>query len=107
MKIMRDLPDITEILGLLNEARDAALEARCRAIAKREAEGAAAYDELRTALERFYGKAPDAILLARLTADICAGRFDPGTPDACAVASLLRALVRQRLRESNPDFLLP
>lgn len=103
---MRDEPDITAILYLANkEPQDAALVARARAIAEREAAGAGAYDGIRAALKRHYGDASDGTLLQRLASDIRAGRFDVPSPESRAVGRLLWALAVQKLRECNPDFL--
>jgi len=101
---MRDLPDIEAILALAVESRDAALAARARAIAERERPNA--FAAMRAALEIRYGPAPDFSLLARLAAEVRAGRLDPLTPEGQAVERLLWALTVQKLRECNPDFLL-
>ena len=100
---MRDAPEASFLLALAAEAgeAEAALVQRCRAIARREERlGAGRYDGIRRALAALYGPAEDRVLLARLAADIRAGRLDPAM-----VERLLRRLVRLRLEESNPAFI--
>jgi hypothetical protein len=98
---MRDPPDAAALLALATD-NDGALAARARAIAAREAAaGEGAYAAVRRALSELYGAAPDAVLLAKLAADLRAGRFDGDLQ----IARLLWDFAVQRLRESNPDFL--
>jgi hypothetical protein len=100
---MRDPPSASLLLGLAAEAgeEEAAMVQRARDIARREDQlGDGHYEPVGQALAALYGPGEDGALLARLAADIRAGRFDPH-----ATRRLLRRLVRLRLEESNPDFI--
>lgn len=115
---MRDLPAGSELaalaeawaarIGSLPPGEQALVHRmieRCRAIAAREAEyGDGALAPVRAALAGLYGAGDPASQFARLADDIRAGRFDAGAKRA-DVRALLRALTRQKLRESNPRFL--
>jgi Domain of unknown function (DUF6285) len=106
--MMRDRPD-AEVLAALAEAigeGDDPLTARCRAIVRREREGAdAAFASIRAVLTRRYGMGADRDLLARLEAEIRSGGCDaPGTARD-SVLSILRRITAAKLGESNPEFL--
>jgi hypothetical protein len=97
---MRDLPEAAFLLTLRDP--DPALERRARDIAARERDlGNARYERVRQALAARYGAAEDGVLLAKLAADIRAGRGVG--PDLLPV---LRAHARLRLEESNPCFII-
>jgi hypothetical protein len=99
---MRDLPDITQILGLANCA-EPTLVARGRAIAERERrEGWAPYAALEEEMATLLGLPAGLGLLARLAAEIRGGRFD----DNATVETWLWRYVDQRLRENDPDFII-
>ncbi|MCP5368616.1 MAG: hypothetical protein H6907_07665 [Hyphomicrobiales bacterium] len=125
---MRDRPTGDELLDL---ARDilrgdllahvpadkkyqALMVANAMAIAARQmrAGDGPARDQLAD-LAALYGEAvPDGdpaaacrALYARLSADIRAGRFDPGRPGHDAARALVRAQAAQKVRESNPKYL--
>ncbi|HVA12020.1 MAG TPA: DUF6285 domain-containing protein [Stellaceae bacterium] len=104
---MRDRPSGAELVALAQEQHQpAALAARGRAIAARERlYGDEAFAACRAALAARYGAGDDGALLARLAADIRAGALDEGRPERPALAALLDAITRQKLRESNPDYL--
>jgi hypothetical protein len=98
---------LNELLPHLPEAQhfQARMVANAMAIARREsmADTAPALAALRAALAE--PEAEPASLLARLGAEIRAGRHDPGTPDHAAVAAALAALVRLRCSVSAPRAL--
>jgi hypothetical protein len=104
---MRDLPSGEELARLAPElGGDAALSARCQAIARREeSAGGDAFAAIRDALAARYGASDDQALLASLAAEIERGVFDaPGGARDWA-RRLLWDLTRQKLRLSNPDYL--
>lgn len=104
---MRDLPDISELIALIERDDAAPQAARCRAIAQREARtGWAPYAALATEIAALLGDAAGAAPLARLAGQIRHGGFDAPGPARARLEALLRRLVRQRLLENNPDFLL-
>lgn len=88
------------------EGGEKALVARCKAIAEREAQwGEAGFDACRALLRMRYGEASDCVLLMRLTAEIGAGAFDEPGPTRDWLTRVLWEITRQKLRESNPEFL--
>jgi hypothetical protein len=104
---MRDLPRGDELAILARELSGAAaLVERCRAIAARERSfGEAGFATARAELKARYGEHEDRVLLARLAAEIGQGGFDaPGVARDWALR-ILFAITRQKLRESNPEFL--
>jgi hypothetical protein len=104
---MRDRPDGATLVKLAaaSDANDE-LVARALAIAEREAvAGQEPLDECRAALLRRYGEGDIEALLHRFAADIRAGVFDAPGPVRDAALRLLWAMTRQKLRESNPDYL--
>jgi len=104
---MRDRPSGAELAALADAlgARDAEA-ARCRAIEARErAAGDDAFGAIGTGLRAIYGEGDDRALLTRLVAAIRAGALDDGAAGRDALATLLRAITRQKLRESNPGYL--
>ncbi|HTZ78616.1 MAG TPA: DUF6285 domain-containing protein [Stellaceae bacterium] len=115
---MRDLPTGPELRALADEwaakvhtlSPDEqpvalAMIERCRAIAEREAAaGDAALVPMRAALAALYDRGGDADL-ARLAADIRAGKFDARGLARQRVRELLWSLTLQKLREGNPRFL--
>lgn len=110
---MRDPPAASQLLDLatavLARGADEAERRRaqrCIEIAAREqSAGDGAYAEIARSLARLYGVGDATSLLRRLAFDIRAGRFDAAGPHRAGILCLLRALVVQRLRESNPGFL--
>lgn len=104
---MHDRPSGAELVALAQAlgASDA-LARRCHAIAAREAaHGDEAFAACRAALTVRYGAAEDRVLLERLAADIRGGALDEASAERDALAALLRAITRQKLRASNPDYL--
>lgn len=104
---MQDRPSGAELAALARALGAADAQARrCHAIAAREAAyGDAAFAACRAALAARYGAADDQALLACLAAEIRSGGLDEASPDRAALAALLRAITRQKLRASNPDYL--
>jgi hypothetical protein len=107
---MRDRPDAAFLLTLAREAaaagETAELVARARAIAERErAAGDAPAERFRCALAARYGEGDLDALLRRLAAAIRAGAADAPGPEQAALRRLLWAMTRQKLAESNPDYL--
>jgi hypothetical protein len=106
---MRDRPDGARLLALVDELAgevDPALRERARAIAAREsAAGDAPLAACRRALAALYGAGDLPGLFARLAQDIRAGAFYAPGPAQAQVLALLWAVTRQKLRESNPDYL--
>jgi hypothetical protein len=104
---MRDRPPGSELVLLAEGIGDEdPLARRCRAIAAREADaGDAAFAPMRAALEARYGKGEDRALLRRLAGEIAAGGFDAEGAARDWALDVLRAITRQKLRESNPAFL--
>jgi uncharacterized protein DUF6285 len=106
---MRDRPDGPTLAALavaLAAHEDRALVERARAIAARErAAGEAPLEACRGALVALYGEAELGPLLRRLADDIRAGLYDAPGPQRDAVGHLLWAMTRQKLAESNPDYL--
>jgi len=98
---MRDRPNGEELARLARElGGEAALVARCLAIAERERGlGAAAFAECRAALAERYGESGDRELLSQLAAEVRAGANDR------EVLAILWAITVQKLRDSNPEFL--
>ena len=110
---MRDLPLAADLVALAaavpreDRQREDALVARCRDIVAREQVcDATAYDAVRAALIALYGSGDDAALLGRLAADIRSGRLDRPGPERMQAERLLFQLTAQKLRESNPAFLV-
>jgi len=104
---MRDLPRGDELVVLARELSGAAaLVERCRAIAAREqCFGEAGFAPARAALRARYGEHEDRALLARLSAEIGRGAFDAAGEARDWALRVLLAITRQKLRESNPEFL--
>ena len=107
---MRDRPDGATLTEFAREVSasdaDRDLVTRALAIAEREAvAGQEPLDECRAALLRHYGEGDIEALLHRLAADIRAGAFDAPGPPRDAALRLLWAMTRQKLRESNPEYL--
>jgi hypothetical protein len=102
---MRDPPEIETLLALAARSDEAALAARCRAIAARErACGTAPYDALGTELRALLGGGDRAPDLVALSAEIMRGRFDAPGPDRDRLVRFLWRVTLQKLRENNPDF---
>ena len=104
---MRDRPSGIELVTLADGIGDEdALAARCRAIAAREAAaGDAAFASIRAALRARYGVREDGALLTDLASEIAAGVFDAEGAARDWARDVLWAITRQKLRESNPEFL--
>jgi uncharacterized protein DUF6285 len=106
---MRDRPDgatLMEMAVAWAAREDRALIERAYAIAARErAAGAAPFEACRHALVALYGEAELAPLLRRLANDIRAGLYDAPSPQREAVWRFLWWMTRQKLAESNPDYL--
>ena len=106
---MRDRPDGAALAAMAearSEDEERALIERARAIAAREsAAGAVPLEACRGALVAIYGEGELEVLLRRLARDIRAGVYDAPTPPREAVRRLLWAITRQKLSESNPDYL--
>ncbi len=107
---MRDRPDAAFLLALARQAATDGeapeLLARARAIAERErAAGDAPVERLRRALAERYGDGDIGSLLRRLAAEIRAGAADAPGAEQTALRRLLWAMTREKLAESNPDYL--
>ncbi|HEY3919649.1 MAG TPA: DUF6285 domain-containing protein [Stellaceae bacterium] len=103
---MRDRPSGAELAALAEAlGEEGPLAARCRAVQAREHDAGDAFAACRAALVARYGAGEDRFLLERLAADIRGGALDDGSADREALSALLRAITRQKLRESNPDYL--
>ena len=106
---MRDRPDGLALAAMADAASTevaCALVERARAIAARErAAGAAPLEACRGALVAIYGEGELEALLRRLARDIRAGVYDAPGPPRETVRGLLWAMTRQKLSESNPDYL--
>jgi Domain of unknown function (DUF6285) len=104
---MRDRPSGVELAALADALGTGdAPAARCYAIAAREAEaGDDAFAACRAVLTARYGAGDDKTQLARLAGEIRAGVLDEGSAERATLAALLGAITRQKLRESNPDYL--
>ena len=103
---MRDLPDIAQLFDLA-EGADAALVARCQAIAERErAEGWAPYAALQADMTKLLEVPVAPNPLTRLALDIRGGRFDKPGPERARLEALLWRHVVQRLRENDPEFII-
>ena len=107
---MRDRPDADFLLALARDAaaqgESGALLARARAIARRErAAGDAPVERCRQALAERYGEGGIELLLRRLAAEIRSGAADAPGPAQAALRRLLWRMTRQKLAESNPDYL--
>jgi uncharacterized protein DUF6285 len=104
---MRDLPRGDELTILAREPSGAAaLVERCNAIAAREARfGEAGFAPARAELRARYGEHEDRVLLASLSAEIELGNFDRAGDARDWALRILFAITRQKLRESNPEFL--
>ena len=102
---MRDRPAGAELARLAQAiGGDEALAVRCHAIAAREASaGDAAFAPLSAVLATRYGA--DGNLLKRLADEIAAGAFDAEGPARDWARQILWAITRQKLSESNPEFL--
>jgi len=108
---MRDRPDGPTLAALAQSASargaDRGLVARALAIAEREAAaGEAPVEECRAALLQCYGEGDITALLRRLADDIRDGRFDAPGPARDATVRLLWAMTRQKLSESNTEYLI-
>jgi hypothetical protein len=109
--MMRDRPTAGELLALAaaacgNDGSEAALAARCRAIAAREAEqGDSGFAAIRAELAALYGEQEDGALLTCLAAQLRDGIHDAPGDLRDRVRDLLWRLTVAKLRESNPDFL--
>ena len=87
--------------------REAPLAERCREIAERERRyGWAPYAAIAAGLAALLRRAGGAGLLARVAADIRAGRFDALGPERARLDNLLWQLATLKLRENNPDFIM-
>jgi hypothetical protein len=106
---MRDRPSGDMLAALADELGGTdALALRCRAIAEREAaQGEGAFAACRAALIERYGAGDDGALLRSLAGDIRAGALDEASAARTALAKVLLAITRQKLRASNPDYLAP
>jgi hypothetical protein len=107
---MRDRPDGPTLADFAHQAaargEDPELVGRALAIAEREAiAGNALLEECRLALVSRYGEGDVASLLHRFVGDIRAGAFDAPGPARDAALRLLWEMTRQKLRESNPEYL--
>jgi len=106
---MRDRPDgatLAQMAMARAAHEDRALVERARAIAQRErAAGEAPLEACRGALVALYGEGELGPLLQRLADDIRAGRYDAPGPRREAMRRLLWSMTRQKLAESNPDYL--
>jgi hypothetical protein len=106
---MRDLPDITKIIALVESTLEEpamALAARARAIAAREAQhGATPYAVLATEFAALIGEAVGPALLTRLVGEIRAGRFDEPGPKKAQFENLLWRFAGLRLAEDDPSFI--
>ena len=117
---MRDRPDAAALLDfaraallrdlapLLPEERqhEAALIARAMAIAAREAAaGDAPLRGCQAALAELLGEGDLDTLMRRLAAAIRAGDYDAPGAQREQVRRLLWAITRQKLSESNPEYL--
>jgi hypothetical protein len=107
---MRDRPDGSTLAEFARQATareaDSELVADALAIAEREAvAGQAPLEECRAALLQRYGEGDVEALLHRFADDIRAGVFDVPGPPRDAALQLLWAMTRQKLRESNPEYL--
>jgi hypothetical protein len=106
---MRDLPDITQIIDLVEdslEEPEEALAARGRAIATRELQhGAAPYAAIAAEFAALIGEAQGAALLSRLVGQIRAGRFDEPGPEQAQLEDLLWRFACLRLAENDPYFM--
>lgn len=107
---MRDRPDGAFLAVLAREAAAQGecpeLVARAEAIAERERiAGDAPVERLRRALAARYGEGDIDSLLRRLAAEIRAGAGDAPGAERSALGRLLWAMTRQKLAESNPDYL--
>jgi Domain of unknown function (DUF6285) len=107
---MRDRPDGASLAAMAAAKwadGEGALVERARAIAAREiAAGDAPLEACRGALVAIYGEGELEVLLRRLARDIRAGVYDAPGPPRDAVRHLLWMMTRQKLSESNPDYLL-
>ncbi|HEV2548312.1 MAG TPA: DUF6285 domain-containing protein [Stellaceae bacterium] len=107
--MMRDRPDgatLVKMAAARAAHEDRSLIERARAIAAREqAAGEAPLEACRGALVALYGEGELEALLRRLAADIRAGLFDAPGVRREAVHRLLWSMTRQKLAESNPDYL--
>ncbi len=109
--MIRDRPNGDELRALAQDAlargEDAPLIARALAITEREARfGEAPVAACREALAALYGEGEPALLLSRLAAEIRAGAFDAPGERHEQVRRLLWAMTLQKLRESNPEYLV-
>jgi uncharacterized protein DUF6285 len=106
---MRDRPDgatLAKMAAARAAHEDRSLVERARAIAAREqAAGEAPLEACRGALVALYGEGELGPLLRRLADDIRAGFYDAPGPQREAVGRLLWSMTRQKLAESNPDYL--
>jgi hypothetical protein len=106
---MRDRPDgatLARMAAARTAHEDRSLVARARAIAAREqAAGEAPLEVCRGALVALYGEGELGPLLRRLAGDIRAGLYDAPGPRREAMRRLLWSMTRQKLAESNPDYL--
>jgi hypothetical protein len=107
---MRDRPDSPTLIELARQAAvrnvSSELVARALAIAEREAvAGPAPLEECRAALRERYGEGDNAALLRRFADDIRDGAFDAPGPARDAALRLLWTMTRQKLSESNPEYL--
>jgi hypothetical protein len=117
---MRDRPDAAALLEFARAAllrdlapllpaerqHEAALIARAMAIAAREAAaGDAPLRACQASLAELLGEGDLDTLLRRLATAIRAGDYDAPGAEREQVRRLLWAITRQKLRESNPDYL--
>lgn len=104
---MRDRPSGEALAALALSIDDGdALVSRCLAIAARESSaGEAAFAPMRGSLAARYGAGGDCALLRYLAGEIAAGAFEEAGDARDWALCLLWDITRQKLRESNPEFL--
>jgi hypothetical protein len=108
---MRDRPDAATLIALARaaEARgtEPSLVTRSLAIAERERQaGTASVEAIRILLVGLWGEGTIGDLLCRLAQEIHAGAYDAAGPAREEIRRVLWAITLQKLRESNPDYLV-
>jgi hypothetical protein len=107
MRVVRDLPDIADLMALADDAprREKALVQRCHDIAARERRhGTEPYAAIAAGLAALCGGPAGAGLLAHVAAEIGAGNFDAPGPERARLEKLLWRFVLLKLHENNPEF---